>query len=129
MTSRPALADSSPAMMRRRLVLPEPEGPSRARNSPRSTARSMPSSTEPWPKCLLRPWIVTLMSDTGLGDGGETLAIAKLEQALEHERHQPQPGQQRGYGEGAHRVIFVVERLDVERHRVGGAADAAGNDR
>src|SRR5450830_677412 len=44
----PAVGVSSPAIMRRSVVLPEPEGPSRTRNSPsrlsRSTSRTAPTS-------------------------------------------------------------------------------------
>ena len=40
----PLLAASSPATMRRNVVLPQPDGPTSAMNSPRSTARSMPRS-------------------------------------------------------------------------------------
>src|SRR5579883_2287388 len=42
--SRPAEGGTSPAMMRRSVLLPQPEGPRRLRNAPLSTARSMPAS-------------------------------------------------------------------------------------
>ncbi len=44
-STRPPLTDSSPAMMRSAVVLPEPDGPSSTKNSPGSMARSMPCST------------------------------------------------------------------------------------
>ena len=40
----PAVADSSPAIMRKVVVLPQPEGPSRHTTSPASTARSTAST-------------------------------------------------------------------------------------
>ena len=48
--TRPALGASSPARMRSVVDLPEPEGPSRAKNSPGSITRSRPFSaaTAPW---------------------------------------------------------------------------------
>src|SRR6516162_9490277 len=55
----PALAGSSPATMRRNVVLPQPDGPTRAMNSPRSTARSMPSSTFRSPNDFPNPEIAS----------------------------------------------------------------------
>src|SRR5262245_60014813 len=55
----PASARSKPATMFSRVVLPQPEGPTIATNSPSSTARSMPSITRSAPvgvgKLLLTP--------------------------------------------------------------------------
>ena len=44
MRSVPAVADSSPAIVRSRVVLPQPDGPSRAKNSPSWIVRSRASS-------------------------------------------------------------------------------------
>src|SRR4051812_38107030 len=44
MTMSPEVCFSSPAIMRRSVVLPQPEGPSRTRNSPSRVARSTPST-------------------------------------------------------------------------------------
>src|SRR3954447_25368645 len=41
---RPADASVRPAIIRSNVLLPQPDGPSRLRNSPRDTARSTPSS-------------------------------------------------------------------------------------
>src|SRR3954465_3286385 len=43
-STSPALAGSRPAMMRRNVVLPQPEGPTTEMNSPRSTSRLMSCS-------------------------------------------------------------------------------------
>jgi hypothetical protein len=40
----PALWSSKPAIIRSVVVLPEPEGPSRVKNSPASISRSMPAT-------------------------------------------------------------------------------------
>src|SRR2546425_10566695 len=44
----------SPAIMRSRVVFPEPEEPSRTRNSPSRIDRSTPSTAWRSPKCFLR---------------------------------------------------------------------------
>ena len=49
----PALASSSPAMMRNSVDFPQPEGPTKITNSPSSTDRSMPCSTSVEPKVFL----------------------------------------------------------------------------
>jgi hypothetical protein len=48
-----------------------------------------------------------------------------LEKALEYEGDQRQQGQQRSHRERRGEVVFVVEDLDVQRHRVGHAANVA----
>ena len=54
---------------------------------------------------------------------------APLDDVLQHQRDQRQRGQQRRDGERRGELVFVVENLDVQRHRVGLAADVAGDDR
>src|SRR5205823_9881823 len=48
------VARSSPEIMRSRVVFPEPEEPSRTRNSPSRIDRSTPSTAWRSPKCFLR---------------------------------------------------------------------------
>src|SRR5438132_13678069 len=50
----PEVGRSSPAIMRSRVVFPEPEEPSRTRNSPSSIDRSTPSTAWRSPTCFLR---------------------------------------------------------------------------
>ena len=51
----PAVGGSSPPIMRSKVVLPQPEGPSRTRNSPSVLARSIPSTAGvPSPNRLVR---------------------------------------------------------------------------
>src|SRR4051794_32634711 len=57
---RPASGVSKPAIMRSVVVLPHPDGPSRAKNSPAAIVRSTPSTARTRPsKLLLRPSSVT----------------------------------------------------------------------
>src|SRR5688572_1681489 len=57
------------------------------------------------------------------------IAVAPFERALEDERDERERREERGDGEGGDEIIFVVEDLDVQRHRVGLAADMARDDR
>src|SRR5262245_11299625 len=43
-STEPAVGSASPAISRNAVLLPHPEGPSRASNSPGATARSIPAS-------------------------------------------------------------------------------------
>src|SRR5215467_5293221 len=47
---RPESGRSNPAIKHSNVVLPDPEGPTRVKNSPRSTTRSTPSTTTTCPK-------------------------------------------------------------------------------
>src|SRR5690242_204939 len=49
----PEVGVSSPATMRRVVVLPQPEGPSRAKNEPVGTSRSRSSTAVKAPKCFV----------------------------------------------------------------------------
>src|ERR1700729_1183145 len=55
MTTSPALARSSPEMMRRVVVLPHPEGPKRHTTSPAETARFTFLTAVRRPKCFVTP--------------------------------------------------------------------------
>ena len=52
----PAVSGSSPARQFSAVDLPQPDGPSRAMNSPRPTSRSTPFSAFSTPKLRLMPW-------------------------------------------------------------------------
>ena len=51
----PEVGSLKPAIIRSVVVLPQPEGPSREKNSPAATSRSMPSTTRVPPNSLVRP--------------------------------------------------------------------------
>src|SRR5262245_20600385 len=59
MRTCPAVGCSKPAISLRHVVLPEPEGPSMAKNSPATISRSTPSTARTWPK-----WRETLLKET-----------------------------------------------------------------
>ena len=53
--TRPASSVSSPAMMRMRVVLPQPDGPSRLKNDPAGRSRVTSSTAVTAPKRLVTP--------------------------------------------------------------------------
>src|SRR5688500_5921010 len=57
------------------------------------------------------------------------ITVAPFEHALEDERRKREQSQQRRNREGGDEIIFVVQYLDMEWHRVGLAPDVAGDDR
>src|SRR5712671_5098465 len=81
-TSRPASGVSKPASRRSKVVLPQPEPPSRANSSPRSMARSTLSTAVTAPKRLLTPSIqtigATVNSSPRLDGGPQPRALAHL---------------------------------------------------
>src|SRR5512144_1703944 len=61
----PASGARKPATSRSVVVLPHPDGPSRATSSPGRTDRSRPTTAPTWPKRLVRP----VMAIPGIGSG------------------------------------------------------------
>ena len=113
----PAVGQSSPAMIRSSVVLPEPDGPSSATNSPVATFRSTPSSAMNVPNFLHD------ILDFNATRGYSPLVQTPLEDGFHHQRDQRQHRQQRGDRERRHELIFVVEHFHMQRHGVGLAAD------
>src|SRR4051794_17740880 len=105
-------------MIRSKVVLPEPEGPSSASNSPWPTFRSTLSSAAKAPNFLtmfLTSMVTWLLS----------FVQASLENGLHDKRDQRQHRQERRDRKRRHELIFIVEDLDQQRHGVGLAADMA----
>src|SRR6185437_11582829 len=80
MTTRPVSGVSKPAIMRSRVVLPQPEPPSSANSSPRAISRSTPATAWTSPKRLVTPESLTMRSLTRLlgaagRDGVEPRAV------------------------------------------------------
>ena len=57
MTTVPSVGSSNPAIRRSSVVLPQPDGPSREKNSPSRMVASTPLSAVTEPKALLTPSI------------------------------------------------------------------------
>src|SRR5213594_1670318 len=75
----PASGSSKPAMARRVVVLPHPDGPSSAINSPSWTSTWRSSTATTLPKRFVRP--VSVMADIGAGRrSGRHLAVPAVDQ-------------------------------------------------
>src|ERR1700741_2797782 len=134
----PSVGFSRPAIRRSSVVLPEPEGPSSAISSPERissdtswSAGKRSNSLRTWttrtsirhPRKRRKNGAAVAIS---VGAAGRYIvAVTQFKQGLQHQRHQRKPGKQRGDGEGARRIILIVQDLDVQRHGVGEAADMA----
>ena len=120
----PASANSSPAMMRSSVVLPEPDGPSSATSCPRGISRSTASSAVNCPNRLVIP----RNGDAHAGNLRNFCGFP-FDDALDHQRRERQERQQRSDGERRDELIIVVEHFDLQRHRIGQTADVTRNHR
>src|SRR5690606_29434849 len=138
MVTVPPSANAKPAITRRSVVFPEPDGPNRATSSPPATASDTPrnagaapndSRTSLTASARLSPhsncsWLEPRGACSGLEPRGacswlEPLgsamsaarhgAEAPLDDVLHHQRHQRQQDQQRSQAEGCDPVVLVVE--------------------
>src|SRR3990172_3390499 len=66
----PEVGSSSPAIIRRRVVFPQPDGPSRTRNSPSSVERSTPLTALTSPKNFLTFLVSTVAISPGISSVG-----------------------------------------------------------
>ncbi len=83
-STRPSLGCSKPAIMRRVVVLPDPDGPSIEKNSPSAMSRSTPETASTSPKRLITPSSRTAEtgaagSDDGLLEGSEDATVGGSE--------------------------------------------------
>src|SRR5262249_43657079 len=84
-TTSPALAHSSPAIIRKVVVLPQPEGPSRHTTSPAATSRSTSRTATKLPKRFVS-WRRAMVDIGSALDRAESDATQQI--LLQGERHQ-----------------------------------------
>ena len=115
----PASGHSSPAIMRNSVVFPEPQGPSSATNPP-PTLRSTSSSAAKAPNCVskLRTSIVRTCPAKS---SRSTMVLAPGSPAPARPTRTPSRTRPK--------LIFVIKNLHVQWHRVGLAANMAGDHR
>src|SRR3954470_22151915 len=103
-------------MIRNSVVLPEPEGPSSASNSPSPTLRSTSSSAAKAPNRFT-------MFFSSIATQNLSFAELPFKHGLCEQRDQRQHGEQRCDRERGHELIFIIEDFNQQRHGVGLAAD------
>src|SRR5690606_2768628 len=127
---RPAVGRSSPAISRKSVVLPDPDGPKSAISSPdpisSDTSCSAGNRSNSLRTCATRTSIHTSLSVTAAGSG-DFIAEAPFQSGLEYQSNQGQEGEQRGQREGWHALVLIVKHLHLQRHGGGLAADLARN--
>src|ERR1700755_508052 len=109
-------------MIRSSVVLPEPDGPSSASNSPLPTFRSTSSSAAKAPN-FLTMFLTSMVTGNVLRH--LSFIQAPFEHGLHHQRDQRQHRQQRGDRERRTELIFIVENFNQQRHGVGLAANVS----
>src|SRR5262245_51328240 len=123
-------AISRPAMIRSKVVFPEPDGPSNASKPPSGTSRLTLSSAEKLPNFLETSLISMLMVALRL-----SLAFGQLSQGRnflfefsfynqDSDRYQGQHGCNR---KGLREIVLLKQLFDTQRHGVGLTRDMVGN--
>src|SRR5437588_10526304 len=96
-TMRPASGSSKPATIRSVVVLPQPLGPSREKNSPGSISTEMSSTATVWSNRLVSessltcPPLISVLSDSGYA--GQCLSAALRPLAARHPPVRDEPDQ------------------------------------
>src|SRR5690606_14045605 len=123
---------SRPAIIRSRVVFPQPDGPSSATSSPSGTLRLMLSRAVKLPNCLLIRTNSILMANSSgrrLGGGLALLGLLPFQQALNDQGDNGRHGEKRCRGKGRYELVLVEEHLHLQGQGVGHAADVAGHHR
>src|ERR1700722_12005741 len=113
MTTSPALARSSPAMMRKVVVLPHPEGPKRQTTSPAETARFTFLTAVNPPKCFVTPFSSIVDIRLSL-DGAERDAAQEL--VLQREGHDDHRDEEKRFDSGQEAPADADVSTDRLRH-------------
>ena len=113
-------------MIRSSDVLPEPEGPSSASSSPVSTCRSTLSTATKMPKRLAMPRSSMLMRESPATCRRRAARAARRANFAASVTSASSASSD-AHGERGGELVFVVEDLDVQRQRVGRAADVPGD--
>src|SRR5689334_18203600 len=109
-------------MMRSSVVLPQPDGPSKAVNSPAGKFSVTSFSATKSPNRLLMFLTSIAIISSLLLMLVQRLQIqilrAPLDKGLERQRHQGQQSQQRSHRESGGEVVFVVQNFHLQGHGV-----------
>src|SRR6266850_6964482 len=127
----PASGAMKPATSRSVVVLPQPEGPSRATSSPGCTVSSRPATAATSPKRLVRP----VMTTPGMGSARSARGACAHDVATEQGLHRRHDGEghheheDAEYRDGAE-LAFFLQVEDHHRHdlRIRGEQDDGGRE-
>src|ERR1700740_2752945 len=97
MLTVPAVGSSSPAMMLSSVDLPQPDGPTRIRNSPASMSMSIPLRISTFPKVLRTLAIVSAPISSSLHRAGRQAAHEILASNHVDEKRRQRGDQHRGH--------------------------------
>src|SRR4029077_10750547 len=112
------------------VVFPDPDGPSKETNAPCGAVKLTPFKAPNSPKFLTNESTISDMaSSLMMVHGGDFVRIAPFQNGFDDQRHERQQRQERGHGKRPDILIVFVERLDMERHSIRHAANAARDDR
>jgi len=115
----PACCRSRPATNRRSVVLPQPEGPSKATNSPAATSREMPSMAgEAWPK--LRRTSRNRTAAPARALSGSVILQHRMHRHRRNLGPSAQAGQLDQHRHGFDRSAQLLHQLDAGLHRSAG---------
>src|ERR1700685_2259896 len=125
MKTSPEVGGASPPRMLKRVDLPDPDGPTAERNSPRRTFRSTPrnacTSTAPARKVLVNPRMTMMESDAGLVFGIALLIGERLNRILpgrfETRINGAQESASKGDGAGDGPPIGRIHNRERGRHQ------------
>src|SRR5258708_10278292 len=117
----PRAGPSSPARIRSNVVLPEPEGPRSATNSPSPTIIDTSSSAGYAEKLFETRSILIDIPLSVLS--AELVSVSPLERGLEREGDDGKEREERSDGERGDKVVVIVKGLYLKRHGVGLAAN------
>src|SRR5262249_37699170 len=118
----PAWGRSSPRVARRRVVLPEPVGPTTAANSPGGTVRLTPANTGPrsypqttWSNSTAGEWVTAIVPSGQIGRIDALEGVGLPTERCHHRPHVLQQHPDVGVlgGPGLSRQIIVPEGGDV----------------
>ena len=120
-------------MMRRSVVLPEPDGPSNATSSPEGIFRADIVERGKLPEFLrdmFRFDAHAICPSPFQRRGFRQLTPrSPFDNSLDQQGGQSQQGQQGRHRECGRELVFVVKNFDVQRHGIGASANMAGDHR
>ena len=100
-------------MARRRVLLPEPDGPSTARNSPGSTCSETRSRAAKRPNCLEMSWTDSPAAAVVLSASAALARGAGFEPRARGEGDKAEPCQKRRDGECGCNIVVIIKHFHV----------------